>query len=160
MIFGKIFSQKGKNFRFVFLLSCWIILFFSASAINSNLLNNVDAQTSGSYHYAPGLVLTGSNYHDVTSTNSLQLSEFSVAAWFKTSTNFRSDAIIVNKGGVGSESSGQNMNYGIWMTKTEKIIAGFESTTAADHFVTSAKTYNDNQWHYVIVTYDGSNVIL
>ena len=160
LIFGKIFSQNGKNFRFLFLLSSWLILFFSASEINSNLLNKVDAQTSGSYHYAPGLVLTGSNYQDVTSTNSLQLSQFSVAAWFKTSTNFASDAIIVNKGGVGSESSGQNMNYGIWMTKSEKIMAGFESTTAADRFVTSVKTYNDNQWHYVIVTYGGSNVIL
>jgi hypothetical protein len=160
LIFGKIFSQNGKNFRFLFLLSSWLILFFSASEINSTLLNKVDAQTSGSYHYAPGLVLTGSNYQDVTSTNSLQLSQFSVAAWFKTSTNFASDAIIVNKGGVGSESSGQNMNYGIWMTKSEKIMAGFESTTAADRFVTSVKTYNDNQWHYVIVTYGGSNVIL
>jgi len=160
LVFGKIFSQNGKNFRFLFLLSCWIILFFSASVINGNLLNKVDAQTSGSYHYAPGLVLTGSSYQDVTSTNSLQLSQFSVAAWFKTSTNFASDAIIVNKGGVGSENSGQNMNYGIWMTKSEKIIAGFESTTAADRFVTSVKTYNDNQWHYVIVTYGGSNVIL
>ncbi|HEX5921119.1 MAG TPA: LamG-like jellyroll fold domain-containing protein, partial [Nitrososphaeraceae archaeon] len=160
MVFGKIFYQNGKNFRFLFLLSCWLILFFSASAINSNLLNKVDAQTSGNYHYAPELVLTGSNYQDVTSTNSLQLSQFSVAAWIKTSTNFASDAIIVNKGGVGSESSGQNMNYGIWMTKSEKIVAGFESTTAADRFVTSVKTYNDNQWHYVIVTYGGSNVIL
>jgi len=160
LIFGKIFSQNGKNFSFLFLLSCWIILFFSASIINSNLLNKVDAQTSANYHYAPGLILTGSNYHDVTSTTSLQLSQFSVAAWFKTSSNFASDAIIVNKGGVGSESSGQNMNYGIWMTKSEKIQAGFESTTAADRFVTSVKTYNDNQWHYVIVTYGGSNVIL
>ena len=160
MIFGNIFSQNGKNSRFLFLLSCWLILFFSASAINSNLLNEVDAQIFGSYHYAPGLVLTGSNYQDVTSTNTLQLSQFSVAAWIKTSTNFASDAIIVNKGGVGSDSSGQNMNYGIWMTKSEKIRAGFESTSAADHFATSAKSYNDNQWHYVMVTYGGSSVIL
>jgi hypothetical protein len=163
LIFSRTFPfQNRKNFSFLFLLSCWIILFFSASEINSNLLNKVDAQTvpSGSYHYAPGFVLTGTNFQDVTSTSSLQLSQFSVAAWFKTSTNFASDAIIVNKGGVGSESSGQNMNYGIWMTKSEKIVAGFESTTAADRFVTSVKTYNDNQWHYVIVTYGGSNVIL
>jgi Concanavalin A-like lectin/glucanases superfamily/F5/8 type C domain/Bacterial Ig domain len=160
LVYGKIFYQNGKNFMFLLLLSCWLILFFSASAINSNLLNNVDAQTSGNYHYAPELVLTGSNYQDVTSTNSLQLSQFSVAAWIKTSTNFASDAIIVNKGGVGSESSGQNMNYGIWMTKTEKIRAGFESISAADHFATSTKSYNDNQWHYVMVTYGGSSVIL
>ena len=46
---------------------------------------------------------------------SLQLSQFSVAAWFKTSTNFGSEAFIVNKGGFGSDSAGQNMNYEIWM---------------------------------------------
>ena len=163
LIFDKIFPfQNGKNFRFLFLLSSWIILFFSASEINSNLLNKADAQTvlSGSYHYAPALILAGSNYQDVTSTNLLQLSQFSVAVWFKTSSNFASDAIIVNKGGVGSESSGQNMNYGIWMTKSEKITGGFESTSAADYFVTSTKTYNDNQWHHVVVTYGGSTVIL
>ena len=163
LIFDKIFPyQNGKNLKFLFLLSSWIILFFSASEINSNLLNKADAQTvsSGSYHYAPALILAGSNYQDVTSTNLLQLSQFSVAVWFKTSSNFASDAIIVNKGGVGSEISGQNMNYGIWMTKSEKITAGFESTSAADYFVTSTKTYNDNQWHHVVVTYGGSTVIL
>ena len=163
LIFDKIFPfQNGKNLRFLFLLSSWIILFFSALEINSNLLNKADAQTvsSGSYLYAPALILAGSNYQDVTSTNLLQLSQFSVAVWFKTSSNFASDAIIVNKGGVGSEISGQNMNYGIWMTKSEKITAGFESTSAADYFVTSTKTYNDNQWHHVVVTYGGSTVIL
>jgi len=163
LIFDKIFPfQNGKNLRFFFLLSSWIIVFFSASEISSNLLNKADAQTvsSGNYHYAPALILAGSNYQDVTSTNLLQLSQFSVAVWFKTSSNSASEAIIVNKGGVGSESSGQNMNYGIWMTKSEKITGGFESTSAADYFVTSTKTYNDNQWHYVVVTYGGSTVIL
>ncbi|HEY7694857.1 MAG TPA: S8 family serine peptidase, partial [Nitrososphaeraceae archaeon] len=62
---------------------------------------------TGSYHYNPSFVLSGNNYQDVASSPSLQLSQFSVAAWFKTSTNFLSDAFIVNKGGVGSDSSGQ-----------------------------------------------------
>jgi hypothetical protein len=148
-----------KNFRFLFLLFCWLILFFSASEINSTLLNKVDAQT-GSYHYAPGLILTGSNYNDVTSTNSLQLSQFSVAAWFKTSTNFGSNALIVNKGGFGSDSSGQNMNYGIWMNSLEQIKAGFETSSGADQFVTSTNTYSDGAWHYAVVTNDGSTIRL
>ena len=116
--------------------------------------------SSGDYHYAPGLSLTGSNYQDTPSSSSLQLSQFSVAAWFKTSTNFGSDAFIVNKGGVGSDSSGQNMNYGIWMTSSERIQAGFEAVGGANHFVTSPNTYNDGQWHYAVVTYGGSTVIL
>jgi hypothetical protein len=115
---------------------------------------------SGDYHYSPGLPLSGSNYQDVASTSALQISQFSVAAWFKTSTNFGSDSMIVNKGGVGSDSSGQNLNYGVWMTSTEKIKAGFETSSGADHYVTSLNSFNDNQWHYAVVTYGGSTVIL
>ena len=114
----------------------------------------------GTYNYSPGLSLTGSNYQDVASSSSLQLSQFSVAAWFKTSTNFASDAFIVNKGGIGSDSSGQNMNYGIWMNSGEQIKAGFETSSGTDQFVTSPGTYNNGQWHYVVVTNDGSTVRL
>ena len=116
--------------------------------------------TGGTYNYAPSLVLTGSNFHDVASTASLQLSQFSVAAWFKTSSNFGSDAFIVNKGGIDGDTTGQNMNYGIWMTSSETISAGFETSTGADQFATSAGTYNDGQWHYTIVQYDGITVRL
>ena len=123
---------------------------------------NVQASTGtgGGYNYSPSLVLTGSNYHDVANTAALRLSQFSVAAWFKTSSNFGSDSIIVNKGGLGSESSGQNMNYGIWMTSTETIKAGFETSSGTDQYVTSVNSYNDNKWHYAVVTYGGSTVIL
>ena len=90
----------------------------------------------------------------------MRLNQFTVAAWFKTSTDFASDAFIVNKGGVGSDSSGQNLNYGIWMTSTEKVKVGFETSTGADQYVTSVNSYNDGQWHYAVVTNDGTNVIL
>ena len=159
MIFSKIFPfQSTKNFSLFFLLFCWIILFFSASEINSNLINNANAQTG--YHYTPGLLLTGSNYKDVASSSSLQLSQFSVAAWFKTSTNFASTAVIVNKGGFGSEEPGQNLNYGIWMNSAEQVKAGFEASNGADYIATSPNAYNDNIWHYAVVTYDGSTVKL
>jgi subtilisin family serine protease len=115
---------------------------------------------TGNYHYSPSFVLTGSNYNDVASTSSLKLNQFSVAAWFKTSSNFGSDALIINKGGVGSDSFGQNMNYGIWMTSAEQIRAGFERSTGADQFVTSPNTYNNGQWHYAVVTNDGSTLRL
>jgi len=111
------------------------------------------------YNYAPIFSATGSNYFDVSSSPSLQLSQFSVAAWFKTSSNFGSDALIVNKGGIGSDSAGENMNYGIWMTSSEQIRAGFETSSGTNFFVTSPTAYN-NQWHYVVVTYSGSTVIL
>ena len=62
---------------------------------------------------------TGTNYFDVASSPSLKLSSFSVAAWFKTSTNFASESFIVNKGGIGSDSAGQNQNYQISVTSAE-----------------------------------------
>ena len=86
------------------------------------------------------------------------ISQFSLAAWFKTSANFGSDAFIANKGGIGSDSSGENLNYGIWMTSTEQIKAGFETSAVADQYVTSGNTYNDGQWHYAVVTNDGSRL--
>ncbi len=72
---------------------------------------NVIEQPQGGYNYAPSFVATGSTYNDTPDSASLRLNQFTVAAWFKTSTNFGSDAYIVNKGGVGSDSSGQNLNY-------------------------------------------------
>jgi len=35
-----------------------------------------------------------------------------------------------------------------------------ETSTVVDQFVTSVNTYNDNQWHYAVVTNDGTTVIL
>ena len=90
------------------------------------------------YHYEPFLTLSGTNYHDIASATNLQLgTTFSVAAWFKTTNNYASNAFIVNKGGSGSETAGKNMNYGIWMTSAEKIQAGFETSTGTDYIATS-----------------------
>ena len=114
----------------------------------------------GGYNYAPSFVATGSSFNDTPDSASLRLNQFTVAAWFKTSINFGSDAYVVNKGGVGSDSPGQNLNYGIWMSSTEQIKAGFETSSGADQFVTSPTAYNDNQWHYAVVTNNGDNVIL
>jgi hypothetical protein len=95
------------------LVSFWIsTLILSAFPFYGNVFNNVNAQSTG-YHYSPSLTLSGSNYLDVSSKSSLQLSQFSVAAWFKTSKDYVVEAMTVNKGGVGSESLGemQTINY-------------------------------------------------
>ncbi|MDQ3970708.1 MAG: PKD domain-containing protein, partial [Thermoproteota archaeon] len=111
------------------------------------------------YNYAPYATLSGSNYTQVSSTASLQLTTFSVASWFRTSTDFASNAYIVNKGGSGSDTTGQNMNYGISMSTTENIIAEFETRTGVDHIITSPNRYNDGQWHYAVATYDGTTTL-
>jgi hypothetical protein len=75
-----------------------------------------------------------------------------VSSWFKTSTNFGTEGFIVNKGGLGTDTAGLNMNYAIWMTSGEKLIGGFETGSGTDNFVTSPGTYNDGLWHYVSLT--------
>jgi len=90
---------------------------------------------------------------DVNDTSSV--SKFSVAAWFKTSNDYNSNAFIVNKAG----DSG-NMNYGIWMNSAEKIQAGFETSAGKPMYATSPLSYSDGNWHYAVVTYDGSVVNL
>jgi hypothetical protein len=112
------------------------------------------------YTHDPPLSLTGSNYYDVPSSGSLQLTQFTVATWFRTSINYGSSAYIVTKGGFGSEAAGSNNNYGIWMTSSERIRAGFETQSGPDHHATSPGIYNDGQWHYAVVTYGSSTIRL
>jgi hypothetical protein len=93
------------------------------------------------------------SYLDVNDTSSV--SEFTVASWFKTSNNYKSDAFIVNKAGDGG-----NINYGIWMTNTEKIQGGFENSKGNPMYATSPLSYSDGKWHYAMVTFDGSIINL
>ena len=95
------------------------------------------------------------SYLDVNSTSTAQLSKFSVAAWFKTSTDYNSNAFIVNKAGASD-----NLNYGIWMTNAEKVGAGFETSSGNAIFATSPLSYSDGKWHYAVVTFDGTTITL
>jgi hypothetical protein len=111
------------------------------------------------------LVLNASNFMDVKSNSSLQLTKFSIAAWFRTSEDYRSGTgtnyhFIVNKGGSGQERPGYNMNYGIWIDSRERLKGGFESLTGEDNFVVSPASYNDGKWHYAVLTFDGRTINL
>ena len=120
----------------------------------------MESATNTPYHYDPSLTLDGTNKYDVANRGELQLgTTFSVAAWFKTTKDYTGDAFIVNKGGSGSDTAGQNMNYGIWMTSAETIKAEFETSAGTDFIATSANAYNDGNWHYAVATYDGSSTV-
>jgi Concanavalin A-like lectin/glucanases superfamily len=113
---------------------------------------NNDGGLKLAYDHKPYMFLSGSNYTDLTTAynEQLQLSNFSVGVWFRTDANFTSNAYIVYR----------EMNYGIWMTGSEKIQAGFEASNGIDYFVTSSRSYNDGKWHYAVVTYDGFEIKL
>jgi hypothetical protein len=114
------------------------------------------------YNFEQSPNLSGSDCIDIANNSSLQLTMFSIASWFNTQMNVSngSNAFIVTKGGVGSDSVGKNMNYGIWMIDSENIQTGFENSSGANHFVISPSNYSDGNWHYAVGTYDGSAVKL
>lgn len=113
------------------------------------------------YNYKPSFVAMGSNLLGVPDSSTLRLSSaFTVAAWFRTSTDLSGNAMIVNKGGLGTDASGKNMNYGIWFNSSDKVVAGFESSSGTDYFVTSSSSYRDDKWHYAVVTFGTSNLTL
>jgi hypothetical protein len=119
-----------------------------------------DCQTAIGYHYAPFFTATGSNKLDVPNAPNLRLSSFTVATWFKTTANFPDEGVMVNKGGLGSESAGANQNYGIWFTPSERLQGGFENTGGGNRYIASANAYNDGQWHHGVVTFDNPNNIV
>src|SRR5215213_1118995 len=114
------------------------------------------------YNFEQSPNLSGSECIDIANNSSLQLTMFSIASWFNTQMNVSNgfNAFIVTKGGVGSDSIGKNMNYGIWMIDSENIETGFESSSGANHFVKSPSSYSDGNWHYAVGTYNGSAVKL
>ncbi|HEX6647076.1 MAG TPA: discoidin domain-containing protein [Nitrososphaeraceae archaeon] len=129
-----------------------ISFLISFTIISSNLfqINSVEAQI-GKFG-----TFTGNNFKYVKDSELFQLNQFSIAAWFKTNNTDPNVSFLVNKGGFGSEASGENMNYGFWITYLGHIQAGFEAKDSSNYFVTSKKPVNDNKWHYATVTYDGS----
>ena len=130
----------------------FILFLISSILILSNIyqINSIDAQIGKFGNF------TGNNFKYIKDSEAFQLDQFSIAAWFKTSNTDPTVSFLVNKGGFGSEAQGENMNYGIWLTYQGHLQAGFEATDSSNYFVASKKPVNDNKWHYVTVTYDGS----
>ena len=82
---------------------------------------------------------------------------------FTISLNFQNNAsnsgqesFLINKGGIGKETAGNNLNFGVWLNEKQQIVAGFETIEGSDYFVVSKKRYVDNSWHNILITYDKS----
>jgi hypothetical protein len=121
----------------------------------------VPDSTSSGYHYAPFLTINdASDIVNEPDRPDLRLSKFTVAAWFRTTTVPSNDGFIANKGGSGSDSSGKNQNYGIWVKSSGQLRGGFETSSGTNYEPTSPNSYVNGQWQHGAVTYDGSAVRL
>ena len=107
------------------------------------------------------LQFSGQNYADVVNSKTINLNSFTVSTWFNTNMNAtEKETFLINKGGTGSDKSGSNLNYGIFLTNREKVRGGFETSLGDDYLVTSQSSYNDGQWHNTVLTFDDKSHIL
>jgi phospholipase C len=82
---------------------------------------------------------------------------FTISLSFKSNnSNAGKESFLINKGGIGKETPGNNLNFGIWLNEKEHLTAGFESKNGKDFFVVSQNKYLDNNWHHVLLTYNKS----
>ena len=121
-----------------------------------------DAQSANAtkYNLEPFLSLQGSTFQDIPDNESLKLDNFTIATWFRTSPNYTEPGHIVNKGGMGTDEEGMNLNYGIWINENNAVAGGFEAESGDDFIVNSSKNYNDGNWHYSLLTFNGSSLLL
>lgn len=120
----------------------------------------------GSYHYTPyeSFNVVG----DVVTQNdaaALDLNNFTVACWFKTSFNYApAEGTLVRKGFGFYQTDADVKNYFIKINNdpfANEIEAGFEELGGTIHpTFTDGVTWNDGQWHFVSVTYNGTIVSL
>jgi hypothetical protein len=105
---------------------------------------------------------SGVNYADVVNSRDINLNSFTVSVWFNTAMNVTSgnNAILLNKGGFGSDRPGFNLNYGLWLNNREKVTGGFEASSGDDYFLTSQGSYADGVWHNAILSYDNEQHLL
>jgi hypothetical protein len=105
-----------------------------------------------------GLRSFNGDYIDVPSSSNLQLSKFSVQARFSTTQTSSTWMYLINKGGMGSNEPGLNMNYALFLTKDGRIAGGFERLDGTNEFAYSNVYANDGAWHVGKVTYDGQQI--
>jgi hypothetical protein len=105
---------------------------------------------------------SGINYADVSNSTDINLNSFTVSVWFNTAMNVtgRDVAFLINKGGIGTELPGFNLNYGIWLNNREQVTGGFEASNGDDYFIASQAPYADGIWHNAILTFDNEQHLL
>jgi hypothetical protein len=107
--------------------------------------------------YSKIIEFSGINYADVVNSVDINLNSFTVSVWFNTTMNVTKQidkAFLINKGGLGSDLPGINLNYGIWLNNREKVTGGFEASNGDDYFLTSQFSYADGIWHNTLLTFD------
>jgi predicted phosphodiesterase len=147
---------------YLFVISLLISLslamnYICAENINNKIVNNSITNKILSYRMEPFLLTNGTDYKDISHNNTLSLQNFTIALWVKTNQSILSEpAHVINKGGFNTDEKGANMNYGIWFSTNGTIQGGFETESGEDFEINSKKQYNDGNWHFILLSYNGT----
>jgi hypothetical protein len=139
-------------------------ILFTIMAMSLFSSNDIEANAQSTnttkYKYEPFLTLTDSKFQEIPNSDKLNLTEFTVGAWFRTAQNNTEPGHIVNKGGMNTDEQGTNLNYGIWTNEENDLVGGFETPAGEDFLISSRDKYNDGNWHYATLTFNGSALFL
>lgn len=105
---------------------------------------------------------SGQNYADMAGTDRINPNSFTVSLWFNSKVDPTEETILVNKGSFKQENdiTGNNLNFGLYLTKNGQVSGGFETSKGDSYIVTSPKSYNDEKWHQAILTFDQTSSTL
>jgi hypothetical protein len=121
---------------------------------------NAQSANATQYKHEPFLTLADSRFVEIPDGDNLKLTEFTLGTWFRTTQNSTESGFIVNKGGLNTDEEGMNLNYGIWTNEEGGIDGGFETSAGDDFIIASREKYNDGNWHYATLTFNGSALFL
>ncbi len=121
---------------------------------------NAQSENATKYNYEPFLTLTDSKFAEIPDSENLNLTQFTLGAWFRTSQNNTEPGHIVDKGGMNTDEQGMNLNYGIWTNEEDALAGGFETAAGDDYIIQSREKYNDGNWHYATLTFNGTALFL
>ena len=121
---------------------------------------NAQSANATQYKHEPFLTLADSRFVEIPDGDNLKLTEFTLGTWFRTTQNSTESGFIVNKGGLNTDEEGMNLNYGIWTNEEGGIDGGFETSAGDDFIIASREKYNDGNWHYATLTFNGSVLFL
>jgi hypothetical protein len=137
-----LFHDMQNNSKNVLALATTSILFtIIAVSFFPTDDRKADAQSANAtkYNLEPFLSLQGLTFQDIPDNESLKLDNFTIATWFRTNPNYTEPGHIVNKGGMGTDEEGMNLNYGIWINENNAVAGGFEAESGDDFIVNSSK---------------------
>jgi Concanavalin A-like lectin/glucanases superfamily len=157
MVNGHSFARFPSLHCIIF-LPLLVLFFFLLSYFSISIVDGSESNATNTRENRNGFInISRLNFVDIPHNSSLNLKTFTISIWFHTTTNFPSGIhFLVNKGGMGSEKPGQNLNYGIWMDGRERINGGFETVNGENNYIRTNQSYNDGKWHHVALAFNGS----